>query len=825
MADFVYFNVIQSVQNETSDPTVTHGYDDAGTLKTLELQITRGTFPDPYTGDPVHIMQDSPATGGFTYFMTASGDDADFVSMSIQQEVAPTGIALFDLQQEVAPTGLDFFDIEQIVVPSYTATLNIQQEVITSGNTVSFYVQQSVFTAYTAYFDLSQEVYHQPELAYFGVQQQVTRSGPSSFLLHQTVLPESGTFTSPFYQNSQYWSVKVTLNGTDISALLTGEVDVEAEEGSARLATFTYYPPAGTIDPITLIKQPVTIDHQTRDVSGNVTSQTRLFTGIVDTPEFDVTMGLLTMRCTDDLQGKVEASERDYLFSIIGGYYSEDVFDYEESTNWEYAQDLLSTTPKFLDLDPFGNFRVNSWYAKAAGDLELQDAHLEYRTPTVELGHWRDIINHIELYLDSRFPRLYQREVSMGWKYPRYFCQFLTISTDLVTKDMLYGAVEGLGWGVKSIGTRPLYPSTALICTGGVNGVPVAGTLSGAAIQWNNPYYPDIYLGFSVGIYKRWSQSVTEKYKFNIYAPQTRDVFGDALDIMHGNVSIDFDTEAYENLDAQQEEAENSVNFRDWRGCIADNPDLYSLQDLIDYKAPPDGAVTNILEDYYLDEDDQQRYEDAIKVLFAQARNKILESHRQNYVEFTRPFLPFDLDQTVYVNATRVEARGKVSKLRFVMNIEENTSLVTGTLAISKSTDTAVTEQIAPGGEVAVPARVYNKGYWEEIDKPRHGIPLPTQIGNDVSHPYPYCEDMLGFSTNLQILGDSTSYDVAVRSDVVNNYYAQVANRTGESPQPFPYRLKMEVDEIEDALVQEAEIDSERNLNTVVPNELLNITR
>ena len=120
--------------------------------------------------------------------------------------------------------------------------------------------------------------------------------------------------------DNRIWRLIVMLNGIDISASITGSWRVDAREGSARIAEFSMMPALGAIDPTDWVRQPVTLDYAAVDILGTIQWQRRLFTGIVDVPEYDPTTRITRFACTDRLQERLEQSNSDEVDSLIGGY-------------------------------------------------------------------------------------------------------------------------------------------------------------------------------------------------------------------------------------------------------------------------------------------------------------------------------------------------------------------------------------------------------------------------------------------------------------------------------------------------------------------------
>ena len=90
------------------------------------------------------------------------------------------------------------------------------------------------------------------------------------------------------------WTAIVTVDGSDVSSRVVGEIRIDAEESSARTAEFTIRPAAGTSFAVAnWVGKSVTIDIAD-NASGSPANVQRLFTGLIDTPTLNlVTQGQL----------------------------------------------------------------------------------------------------------------------------------------------------------------------------------------------------------------------------------------------------------------------------------------------------------------------------------------------------------------------------------------------------------------------------------------------------------------------------------------------------------------------------------------------------
>jgi hypothetical protein len=205
------------------------------------------------------------------------------------------------------------------------------------------------------------------------------------------------------------FSGQILIDSVDYYPLLTGELSVTMEEGSARLAKFTLDPLPGSIDPYLWIGQPVEIYF----IDG---STDLLFTGLVHTVDYDIDAGLTQFICSDVLQEDFETvtrAEADKL--ITEGRWSDKIFR-STRDNWDYAQQKMSTYPGSLDKAPDGALRITPWAAKTTPDYTYTAASIDSGTLKIDqLAERRSIVNSVKITYSSVFQALRQREQSLSW--------------------------------------------------------------------------------------------------------------------------------------------------------------------------------------------------------------------------------------------------------------------------------------------------------------------------------------------------------------------------------------------------------------------------
>ncbi|MDX1816121.1 MAG: hypothetical protein R3180_00275 [Marinobacter sp.] len=333
-----------------------------------------------------------------------------------------------------------------------------------------------------------------------------------------TLPGNGGTLT-----NSTF-AVYVSVAGIDYTDRLIGSVEVDAEEGAARVASFTVIARAGVFEPDTWINLPVIIDYEQDGV------RYRLFTGYVDLPELSLDDQSITVTCTDNLQGRFEGQERaamEALFAGTGVRWSAALFG-EYSDSQQFADDLLSTVPASADLDRNGFMVFGDWYS-GGFQFSFADADVFPESVAVEWGSRREIINRVNVKLDYTFQFFRERKQRFDWDYPRYFTDYLEQNTSLPNNDMVRQAADGTGWDLLgNIRYTRLPPSGTYTLPGG-------GESNWVVSEEIRQY---VALGAHFTLRKRWVQDVKQSLAITVESTPNIERF----DVLPDQVSAALDT-------------------------------------------------------------------------------------------------------------------------------------------------------------------------------------------------------------------------------------------------------------------------------------------
>jgi len=498
-------------------------------------------------------------------------------------------------------------------------------------------------------------------------------------------------------ENNYNWRLKVRLDNIDVSNNLTGVLRIESQEGAAKIADFELMPFAGKIVVTKWIGKMVAIDYILQS-KGRVLSEFILFRGIVDEPVYDPSTKLTSFSCSDRLQQVVAGLDKKQIDSLIGGHHSDVVF--QDSDNYSYAKNRLSTIACSLDLDRLNELQLTPWKAKDIADFSFDENNILYKQITVTLANTRAIKSIAHVDIQYRYQILKQREVLYEYIYPLTICQQLNYNATMPNTDMIEQAISSTNWLVKN---APRY-----VHQRGPGWINCNGRLSGFLIRPQLQKYLVRDARFILA--KRFAQSITENYKLKLIAPQSID-----------NTFIAKDNYVFE---------------------VA--ADVERFTRIEKYESVIDGVV-DASGDITLEQQDKAKLDNAITTALNKAKTQILQAHRQNKVSFKVPINPLiSCTNTVSLNTDNVVAKGKIVHIVHECNIASGSCVTSITLGVSKTdNDKVVNDSVLQAPQIASSS---NKNITTN-----NRIRLKTHFGGPLDAPE-YDESLTGYSGNTLAL-------------------------------------------------------------------------
>ena len=609
-----------------------------------------------------------PITSLHTEFVAPSVQ----VSFDVPPPVLETEMLAGSVSAGLSITMPGPFEVEVGIVEGAIPTLaadvfshTIEQRILGESGVVRIWITNDV----VAYGSFSHQI--EQEIGTFGkifhtVEQEIYQYGSFSSGIQQQIY-DADDFGAVASGSHTLWTAFVTLGGVDVSDRLTGIVRVEAEEGTSRTAEVTLRPKPiaeKSLIPVVLaswVKQPITIDYATLNDDGSVRSQVRIFTGIVDEPVYDPTTRLVTFNCIDNMIVELENMSREAIDSLTSGArWTELVFD-EDVDNYEYARDRMSTTPYALDKDRVGVYHWTPWLSKVTPDFSFASGDIIDESLGVDIQPGRELINKIDIDFGYRYDRKRQRKAKFDWNFPSSFCEYLGVGLTgtwtIPNVQMIVDAAEGTGWCLETMATQKLPPSQWVNCDNQLVGWLVTGAQRDS-----------LALRARGTLTKRFLQSISEKYLLAVQASTSIAAFGVLKEEMTQNVLAKADLAPWEQ---DLECCEPQINQSSFGGTS----DAWETWEDID-AAPLIETGTR----------DDMEY--AIETLIAQARTRILDSHRENRVSFDVPLHPLiDRYQTIQIDTDTVDARGKVFHILHVLDFSAGSAITSVQLAISVAGD------------------------------------------------------------------------------------------------------------------------------------------
>lgn len=523
---------------------------------------------------------------------------------------------------------------------------------------------------------------------------------------------------------SSQWTPTVHIDGSDVSAWLTGRLSVQAAEDSPRVATLELVAQSSAWL-ASIENAPVTIDLRLTNTLG--TSVQRVFTGTVETWEFNPAGRLVSLSCRDGWNERPAAcaSAAD-VEALLGGLSTPAplvlAWNDSEPDPTKYFSGLLETLPGATCIDASGVWEVIPW--DIGSPLEsFTDDDIINESLSVNVARRADMPGKISAVLNHRHPRLHQAEVTLYW-FRVNFSDFILYGFPWLMKHTAQATLEGLGeWHIK--GVADLVAPAAM--THMVN-------IGGSLVPYIVPEIINETLveEINVTLYRRWYQETETTYTYDIAlgGSSGRD------QSLSASITSEFDSQTWERLPTTEQSIAlfsangpaPAVTPTGYEGLPLPHP---TANTAIDHW----GAVV------------QADLDAAGAHLLAKAVRTAAKALRSTTVKFSRPLdLRYGLGDVLAVSAYDVAATGQVVDLALELDIDAGDAKATYTLAVpeSASGSTASTATLtAPTNSVT------------------HTLTAPTlgnHFGARLDTPSTFVEDDLqGFLFNTATTGNNYS--------------------------------------------------------------------
>lgn len=588
-----------------------------------------------------------------------------------------------------------------------------------------------------------------------------------------------------------YYTLRVTLDGTDISDQLTGDWSVEYEEDASGLATVQIVPDAGVVSLGDYVGNRLAVTYRVLDSNGATVGDYLLFAGYVSDPVYHPAAGILTLDATTDLQGVLDAIDRTHLDYLVGGTWSPVVFE-EGAQGFDYATDQLRSRPASMWHSP-GGIVVTNWAAKTTPDLTFTADQVIAESVSYETATRRDLLNRVEISFDYRFQRMRQRTIAVNFRmYPVTFCELLINGFKLPQRQMVETASSGGGWYRQGdIYYVPLPGAGYYRCFPSASG-PAAAKY----IAWGREYlgyllydddWDDLCWGASWKSARRWAQTVTERHAITVRSPQSQTGNGDI--VSQESYALTSEQDIADWLD--DAEFQGRGNKTGWT-VVSTGESAGGDENGDVSRDATDDVLTG-----------RAAADQARQVMIDVAKTDQLRAHRQNTVQWSSLFQPaVNLTRTIKLETDTVTAQGKCRRYRHSGSIDSGEATTLVELALSRHfgtglvTDSPTTPDDAP-------------------DKPlEDDIPTTLYLGTNIG----------GRTDTSPLGGDEVGYFSNWIYDP-SNTDPFAANPSDPEATLYPESFICEYPAIEGAALDALELPAEQVVDVDIPVDTLTLTQ
>lgn len=520
----------------------------------------------------------------------------------------------------------------------------------------------------------------------------------------------------------------VVVGSVDVSANLTGSVEIRAEEDSARIATLSVKP-----DSVTELdgydSAAITIDLTL--TRGSQVATIRRFTGVVEQVEFDPVSRIATLSCRDGYQERPKAcASAEEVAALFNGL----AWPNDKLVPWNtdapdpagYFAGLQETFSGATFIDSLGLWRAVPWNIGSA-EASFTAADIFDGSLSVVRPSRADLPSAIRATLTHRLPRLHEAEVALSWTRPDRTL-YVTKGIGVLDTATLQSALQGLSdWHIKGdlAITRPGPPYSYPVIVGGQT----------VYYQISQQAASVIVDAFTATAMRRWYQDVANRYIIDIPmgGRSTRD---DSVSLA---ISSTFDASGWES----SRPTEQTIPIFS-ANAPAGLPTKTGYEGMMAPFPPVNSAVDHLADLTAAD------VQSAVNHAIARALRLAASGKRRQRITFQRPLDPrWEIGAVLAVSAYGVSATGQVVGFTETLDIDSGECISEFTLA-------------CPDGSGAV------TGFTATVTLPTpsvaHSLTAPTMtthIGSDATDTpaSPNPETMFGWLTNT--LPTSVHYDAA----------------------------------------------------------------
>jgi hypothetical protein len=341
-------------------------------------------------------------------------------------------------------------------------------------------------------------------------------------------------------------------------------------------------------------------------------------------------------------------------------------------------------------MTPAAALRVTSWTPKGTPDFYFTAAHLLDGSPAVSLSSRNQMINQVDIDFGYRFPRVKSEGHVLSYSYVNAgtISSYAAALNWFLQRAAVEQAIKAAGGTIETITYTPL-PNASI-------GSWIVG-----------PYDSELCMGFSAVVSFDYGQTIEEQFAITVSAPNSIATVGTLKDRLSG---------ALEGLYPPTPTVEAAMVL--YKNDISGIPPLDT--------ATPSAGYTTAANVTLTADTDRNAANAAMQALIAIAKVKIWGAHRHNAVSAAIPLNPtVDVDKTIDINVTGLQARGKCRSVSHRLNPETGAAISEFSVAICSvagvGTSHPDTANTAPTGSspattalVGSPSVVFNGGNAED---------------------------------------------------------------------------------------------------------------
>lgn len=449
---------------------------------------------------------------------------------------------------------------------------------------------------------------------------------------------------------TQIWKLVVTVNGTDVSSIVTADGGVEITEGGFRSATFKVLPGSVSTNPVDWVGYPITIDAGRTDTGSDGIFR-RIFTGVIVSPIFNDTTQLTGYTCHDNLKGVVGRLTRAQITTLLPGSlyskalsgpnpYHEQIYSITEG--FAYAKERENTLLGNFELDTYQTPRYTAWLPKTNADIVMTDQDIDFNSIYVQASITERPINRVRITYTHRYPRCKVRVFTYQYTYSYTQDQMVRMMGNIPVKNMFLNAVAKTGWELNGEPNWDMWDIGSYPAGGGYYTV-------------DPNAYAKLFTGVSASLKKRYAQTIDSAEHIVIQHPGSVAAIGEESRNVSGHLVVNFDYNKWES---------------DPNATPVVTPPISGLENYTDYLGTTEEQTDIIY---------------GKEVLKKFAERMIVKAHRNNFVIAQTHFdYRFDVDKTVEINSVRVGCKGKLSKVRHEWSLDTGVFSTKFTVALTK---------------------------------------------------------------------------------------------------------------------------------------------